>query len=163
VKRLTENKIILVTRPTRLEELVARFNTEGQAKFYVEHLGADFSEYETEQGRYKQALDDTEDQLRSLGRLQVLDRAFLSNFIFGEEDIVVVLGQDGLVANTLKYLQGQPVIGVNPDPDRWDGVLLPFQVKDITRVVEDMFVRGRSFREITMAKACSITDRSSTR
>ena len=35
------------------------------------------------------------------------------------EDIVVVVGQDGLVANTLKYLQGQPVIAVNPD--RSDG------------------------------------------
>lgn len=32
------------------------------------------------------------------------------------QDIVVVIGQDGLVANTLKYLDGQPVIAINPDP-----------------------------------------------
>ena len=43
-------------------------------------------------------------------------RATSPNFIFGADDIVVVLGQDGLVANTLKYLDGQHVIGVNPDP-----------------------------------------------
>ena len=41
MERLTENKIVLVTRHTRLDDLVARFNTVSQAKFYVEHLGAD--------------------------------------------------------------------------------------------------------------------------
>ena len=41
----TENKVILVVRRTRLDELVARWNTLDQARFYVEHLGADFSDY----------------------------------------------------------------------------------------------------------------------
>jgi hypothetical protein len=69
MKRLTENKIILVTRTTRLEELVARFNTVEQAKFYVEHQGADFSDYEAEHRNYKNALLGTETQLRQLGRV----------------------------------------------------------------------------------------------
>ena len=111
MKRLTENKIILITRATRLEELVARFNTLGQAKFYVEHLGADFTDYEIEHGNYKNALQATETQLRALGRVQVLDRAFLTNFVFGEQDAVVVLGQDGLVANTAKYVGGGAAVG----------------------------------------------------
>jgi len=153
MKRLTENKIILITRSTRLEELVARFNTLGQAKFYVEHLGADFIDYEIEHGNYKNALQATETQLRALGRVQVLDRAFLTNFVFGEQDAVVVLGQDGLVANTLKYLGGQPVVAVNPDPARYDGVLLPFGVNDVARIVIDVFAQKRRIREITMAKA----------
>ena len=46
--RLTENKIVLLTRRTRLDELVTRFNTVEQARFYVEHLGADFSYYQRE-------------------------------------------------------------------------------------------------------------------
>jgi NAD kinase len=153
MKRLTENKIILITRSTRLEELVARFNTLGQAKFYVEHLGADFTDYEIEHGTYKNALQATETQLRALGRVQVLDRAFLTNFVFGEQDAVVVLGQDGLVANTLKYLQSQPVIAINPDPARYDGVLLPFGTGDVARIVIDVFAQKRKIREITMAKA----------
>ena len=45
MNRLTDNKIVLVTRPTRLAELVVRFNTVSQAKFYVEHQGADFADY----------------------------------------------------------------------------------------------------------------------
>ena len=153
MKRLTENKIILVTRTTRLEELIARFNTAEQAKFYVEHLGADFSDYEREHQVYKQAVQSTETQLRELGRLQVLDRAFLTNFIFGRDDTVVVLGQDGLVANTLKYLGGHPVVAVNPDPKRWDGVLLPFKVADVLPVVAEVFAKGRQTRDITMAMA----------
>lgn len=153
MKRLTENKIILVTRTTRLEELIARFNTVEQAKFYVEHLGADFSDYEAEHGKYRDAQRDTEAQLRQIGRVQTLDRAYLPNFVFGPEDTIVVLGQDGLIANTLKYVKERPVIAVNPDPKRWDGVLLPFRVPDVHKIVLDVFAKSRQAREITLAKA----------
>ena len=53
MERLTENKIVLIVRRTRLDELIARFNTEDQARFYVEHLGADFSDYQAEDRTYK--------------------------------------------------------------------------------------------------------------
>ena len=92
--RLTENKIVLVTRPTRLEELIVRFNTVAQAKFYVEHLGADFSDYEREHAVYRHATAEAEAALSALGRLQTLRREFLPNFIFGPADTIVVLGQD---------------------------------------------------------------------
>jgi NAD kinase len=153
MKRLTENKIILITRTTRLEELIVRFNTIEQAKFYIEHLGADFSDYEAEHRQYKEALRETEMQLRELGRVQTLDRAFLTNFMFGPEDTVVVLGQDGLVANTLKYVDERPVVAVNPDTRRWDGILLPFRVNDMRSIVLEVFARKRQVREITMARA----------
>src|SRR5687768_10128684 len=116
MNRLTENKIVLVTRATRLAELIARFNTVAQARFYVEHLGADFSDYQKEDETYRLALQQAQTFLSTLGRVQIVDRSFLPNFSFGPDDFVVVLGQDGLVANTLKYLNGQPVVGVNPDP-----------------------------------------------
>jgi len=150
---MTENKIILVVRRTRLDDLIARFNTLAQAQFYVEHLGADFSDYLKEHDNYKKAVTTAEAQLRQLGRVQVLDRDFLPNFIFAEQDTVVVLGQDGLVANTLKYLNGQMIIGVNPDPQRWDGILLPFQVADLTKVIPEVFGQHRPIQEVTMAKA----------
>jgi len=153
MNRLTENKIVLVTRRTRLDDLVARFNTVAQAKFYVEHLGADFSDYEREHERYGRAVTEAEAELSALGRLQTLRREFLPNFIFGRDDTVVVLGQDGLVANTVKYTAGQPVVGVNPDPERWDGVLLPFTVRDLRKIVPEVFAGRRKIKEVTMAKA----------
>jgi hypothetical protein len=65
---------------------------------------------------------------------------------------VVTLGQDGLVANTLKYLNGQPVVGVNPDPERWDGRLLPFRVNDLPKIMPELVRRKRPLRSVTMAK-----------
>jgi NAD kinase len=150
---LTENKIVLIIRQSRLDELISRFNTLEQAKFYIEHLGADFSDYQQEDDTYKSAIRQMENHLRTLGRVQVLNRSFLPNFVFAKDDLVVVLGQDGLVANTLKYLDCQRVVAVNPDPDRWDGVLLPFVVGDILKVVPEVFSCKRDCKEITMAKA----------
>jgi NAD kinase len=150
---VTENKIVLIIRQTRLDELISRFNTLAQAKFYVEHLGADFSDYQREDETYKSAIRRTEGHLRHLGRVQVLKRSFLPNFVFGKNDVIVVLGQDGLVANTLKYLECQLVVAVNPDPDRWDGILLPFAVDDLPKVIPDVFLQNRVCKEITMAKA----------
>ena len=46
---MTFERLVVVTRRTRLEELVDRFNTRGQAKFYIEHAGGAFGEYENEQ------------------------------------------------------------------------------------------------------------------
>ncbi|WDS37918.1 sugar kinase [Pseudoxanthomonas sp.] len=147
-------RIVLVTRRTRLEELVVRFNTVEQARFYVEHLGADFADYEAEQQVYQQAVQQAEATLARFGRVQRLDRGFLANYLFAPDALVVVLGQDGLVANTLKYLQSsQPVIGVNPDPARWDGVLLPFAVKDLARVTPEALAGKRTQKRITMARA----------
>lgn len=153
MERLTENKIVLVTRRTRLDDLIARFNTVMQAQFYVEHLGADFSDYLGEHERYRLAVNEAEDALRQSGRVQTIDRSFLPNFIFGPHDTVVAIGQDGLVANTLKYLTTQPLLGVNPDPQRWDGVLLPFTVADLPKIISEVFAQKRRIREVTIAKA----------
>ncbi|MBE0340960.1 sugar kinase [Paenibacillus sp. 28ISP30-2] len=151
--RMTEHKIILVKRKTRLEELIVRYNTVQQARFFIERLGADFSDYVLEDENYRRAVATATSELTALGRVQIVEREHVPNFIFGEQDTVVVLGQDGLVANTLKYLTEQPLIGVNPDPLRWDGGLLPFTVSDLRGVVPDVFVHKRPIKEVTLAKA----------
>jgi NAD kinase len=153
MERRMENKIVLVTRKTRLEELVVRYNTVNQAKFYIEHLGADFSDYVREHDTYQACVRDAESALRRCGRVQLVERGFLPNFLFGPDDLVVALGQDGLVANTMKYLDGHPLVGVNPDPARWDGVLLPFRVRDLATLVPEVLARRRTMQEVTMAQA----------
>lgn len=148
-----ERKVVLITRRTRLEELVARHNTLAQARFYVEHLGADFGDYLTENEAYARSLRITVQTLQGWGRYQLLDRSMLSNFVFSPSDIVVALGQDGLVANTLKYLDGQPLIGVNPEQSRWDGILLPFEAKDLGQVLPEVALDRRDVKTVTMAQA----------
>lgn len=148
-----ERKVVLVTRRTRLEELVARYHTLAQARFYIEHLRADFSDYVREHEVYLEARRQTLATLETRGRHQVIERNFLPNFVFGDSDIVVALGQDGLVANTMKYLDGQPLVGVNPEPARFDGVLLPFQPMDLTRILPEVEKDRRQAQSVTMAEA----------
>ncbi|GBF75076.1 hypothetical protein PA598K_03457 [Paenibacillus sp. 598K] len=149
----SERKVVLVKRQTRLEELVKRNSTVQQAQFYVERLGADFGDYRAEDERYRAAVAEAVQTLESEYRLQVIDRAYLPNFIFGRDDIVVAIGPDGLIANTLKYLDGQPLIGVNPDPLRWDGVLLPFRAGDLRLILRDVARGRRPMKGVTLAKA----------
>jgi NAD kinase len=149
----SDRKVVLLTRHTRLEELVARYHTLAQARFYIEHLGADFSDYLRENAAYAASLELTVRALQTWGRYQVVDRGYLPNFVFAADDIVVALGQDGLVANTMKYLDGQPLIGLNPEPTRWDGVLLPFEPKDLAPVLADVARDRRPTKAVTMAEA----------
>jgi hypothetical protein len=68
-----------------------------------------------------------------------VDRRELDRFLFEPEDVVIALGQDGLVANIAKYLSGQTVIGLNPDPERYDGVLVkhpPEAARDLIAMAE---------------------------
>ncbi len=146
-------RILLITRRTRLQELVARYNTVEQARFQAEHLGMDFGDFLEEDRIYRDAVVATVAALQPYGRLQQLERGFLPNFLFPPGCLVVVLGQDGLVANTLKYLDGQRVLAVNPDPARWEGVLLPFRVGDIAKLLPDVLQQRRQLREIAMARA----------
>lgn len=147
------NKVVIIKRKTRLEELKIRYNTFEQAKFYVEHLGADFSDYEKEHKNYYDALETVRRYAETNARVQEIDRDYIPNMIFGENDIVVALGQDGLVANVLKYLNGQPLIGVNPDIERYDGILLPFEAGDLQSMIPRVILGAYSKKQITMAQA----------
>jgi hypothetical protein len=91
-------------------------------------------------------------ELDGLAKLQFIDRGFLPNFIFTPQDMVVTIGQDGLVVNTAKYLSGQPVVAVNPDPARYDGILLPFRPAKARPGVQRVLEGRARFHEITMAE-----------
>ncbi|HMY65710.1 MAG TPA: NAD+ kinase [Leptospiraceae bacterium] len=146
-------KIVLVVRPTRLEENLRRHNTKLQAKFFIQSRGQSFEDYEKEDSNYHNSRDDISQYIPKGIKLQIIDRDFLPNFVFGPNDAVIALGQDGLVVNIAKYLNGQPIIAVNPDPERFDGILLPFQTQDIGNAIQSVLKDTAELKEITMAKA----------
>lgn len=154
---INDRKVILITRQTRLEELIQRYHTLAQAKFYIEHLGADFADYLLEKEAYTRSLRIVVEVLQSWGRYQIVERSLVPNYCFADSDIVVTLGQDGLVANTLKYLNGQPIIGINPEPTRWDGILLPFAAYDLENILAEVVKGKRASKAITIAQA-SLSD-----
>lgn len=150
---ITERKIVVITKQTRADELVKKFNNITQAAFYVEKMGGCIDEYIEESKVYKESVSASVNYLQNLVRIQQIDREYVPSFMFGKDDIVVVIGQDGLVANTLKYLNGQPLIAINPDPARYDGVLLPFRNSDLVGIVREVLENRRPKKEITMAVA----------
>ncbi|MTC72630.1 sugar kinase [Providencia sp. wls1914] len=146
-------RFVLVMRKTRMQELIERFNTWSQAKFYLEHNDVEVSDYLLEHDVYQRQLIQAESVLKGIGRFQLLERKLLPSYQFSARDIVVVIGQDGLVANTLKYLNGHPVIAINPEPTRWDGKLLPFEIGQLSDVVTRTLTGKVNQKSVTFAQA----------
>jgi NAD kinase len=147
------DKLVVVTRKTRLQQLVERFNSKGQARFYIEHAGGDFADYAAEDEAYARSLDGLQRALDLGLRVQTLERAIVPTFLFAPSDLVVTVGQDGLVANVAKYAGAQPIVAVNPDPARFDGVLLPFRTDGARAAVARVLDGKARTREVTLAEA----------
>lgn len=144
---------IIIKNKTRLEALIERFNTRAQAQFYVERSGSNWIDYEQEHAAFHQALSEVQKRLSTVIRNKIVDRSFLPSFLFAINQLVVVLGQDGLVANTAKYLNGMPMVAVNPDASRYDGVLLPFVPNDFMTGVKHVMQNEYVCRTCTLAEA----------
>jgi NAD kinase len=139
---------IIVKNKTRLESLIERFNTKAQAKFYIESVGGNFDEYELEHEIFQISLISLQTQLSVVLKNKTVERTYLPSFIFSAKNLIIVIGQDGLVANTAKYSRGCPIIAVNPDKERYDGILLPFDTSDFIIGVEN--VLNNRFQSKTM-------------
>ena len=144
---------IIVKNKTRLESLVERFNTKAQAKFYIESLGGNFDDYELEHEIFHTSLNTLQTQLSGVVKNKTVERIYLPSFLFSEKNMIVVIGQDGLVANTAKYANGCPIIAVNPDKERYDGVLLPFDTTDFLGGVENVLNNRYQSKTMRFAEA----------
>lgn len=144
---------IIVRGKTRLETLIERFNTKSQAKFYIERSGGDFSEYEIEHQNFHKSLFLVQQQLSKIIKNKIVERSFLPSFLFNDHQVIIVIGQDGLVANTAKYVSSYPIIAVNPDVDRYDGFLLPFNPGDFLFAVNQVMAGNFNSKTATFAEA----------
>ncbi len=113
---------------------------------------ADEEEYESEDSNYQRAVRQLMQELDLGYPVKKIDRTFLPNFDFGRCVLVVVIGPDGLVANTAKYVGDLPIVAVNPDPARNDGVLLPFEIDAARSAVRRVLDRKAKTREVTLAE-----------
>ena len=140
------DKIVLVVRKTRLVAGLADLQT-GLEPHRADRLldkvlisrkrlerfsqdrhrsGGDFADYEREDATYRRAVETVRRSLDVGLKLHVVERSLVPTMLFAEGDVVVAVGQDGLVANTAKYVGEQPIVAVNPDPARFDGILLRY-------------------------------------
>ncbi|MFD4144658.1 hypothetical protein [Streptomyces sp. NPDC058572] len=148
-------RAVLVHRTTEYEELLARHGTHGQAEFFLASRGRRIDEVAQRHRRTRRALADVAAAVPLTWRQTRVERADLDRFLFAPEDVVAVVGQDGLVANTAKYLTGQPVIGIDTDPGRNPGVLVRHRAEDAGRLLRAAVLPGSGTDELTMVEAVS--------
>ena len=132
-----------------------RFNTPAQAKFYLEQGGHSFDDIQVAHDTYGRVVKSVVDSIAATQKYQVIDRAIVPQFTFADDDLVVTIGQDGLVSNTAKYLGGQPVFAINPDPRRYDGVLLPFGPDEFAPFLRATLEGEANKTNVTLASARS--------
>jgi NAD kinase len=146
-------KIVVVTRKTRLEGLIERFNSRAQAKFYLDRSGGDFGDYEREDATYRRAVETVRRSLDVGLKVHVAERSLVPTMLFTESDLIVAVGQDGLVANTAKYVGEQPIVAVNPDPERFDGILLRYAPAEARAAVASLLEGKAKVWKVTLAEA----------
>ena len=137
-------RAVIVHRATELTELVARHGTRQQAGFFLAGRGRDLAELDARHQAQQDALATVSAAIPLDWRRAVAERNDLDRFGFGPEDVVIAVGQDGLVANVAKYLDGQPVIGINPEPARNPGVLVPHEPGAIADLLSTRTVAART-------------------
>lgn len=143
---------IIVRSKTRRELLQDKFQTHAQAKFYVERSGGRIDDIDAEHDEFYHSLEAVQAQLAGKLKYKIIDRSFLPSFLFADNHLIITVGQDGLVANTAKYAKGQPIIGVNPAPARFDGVLLKTQIKTFGTHLQHCLAGRMQLSQITMAE-----------
>src|SRR5262245_17507342 len=117
-------RAVVVSRRSELDELLARHGTHAAAAYFLRERGRTLQEVTERHNALQAALTEVGAAIPADWRRGTVDREDLPRFLFAPEDIVIAVGQDGLVANVAKYLEGQPVIGIDPEPGRNAGVLV---------------------------------------
>lgn len=149
----TVPRAIVVTRASEYAALLARHGTRAQAAFLLERRGQSIEDLERRHALLERALEAVSRAIPPDWRRQRLDRADLARFVFEPDDLVIAAGQDGLVANAAKYLAGQLVLGVNPDPERYDGLLVPHRPDAAAKLLRAMAAGRAEVEERTMVEA----------
>ncbi|BDG03294.1 NAD(+)/NADH kinase [Anaeromyxobacter oryzae] len=146
-------RVVVVTRASELEALLARHGTREQARFFLERRGDSIAGVEERHRRREEALRAVSQAIPTPWRRVRIDRGDLATFVFEPGDLVVAVGPDGLVANAAKYLSGQPVVGVNADPERYDGILAPHRPGGLRALLPAVAAGRAPVEERTLAEA----------
>jgi hypothetical protein len=146
-------RCVLVERPTEYSDLLARHGTREQVRFFLAQRDIALEEVEKRHVAYDQARAAVLGAIPPEWRTATVDRAELDRFLFTDDDIVIALGQDGLVANAAKYLDGQPVVGLNPDPERNAGILVTHPPTAAADLLADLAAGRAQIDRRTMVSA----------
>ena len=144
-------RAVLVERPSEYDELLARHATHEQVRFFLEQRERSVDEVLERHAALAATHRAVVGAVPADWRAATVLRADLDRFLFEPGDVVLALGQDGLVANVAKYLDGQPVIGI--DPGVGEGVLVRNPPEAAADLIADLTSGAARIEERTMARA----------
>ncbi|MDO8518160.1 MAG: hypothetical protein Q7S26_02620 [bacterium] len=153
------DRVVIVTKSSRLEELVLQHLTEGAATFTLESRGQSIAPYKDEDATYKAALAEVRRQIPNDLPVTTVRREDLPNFLFRDKDLIVVCGPDGLFANLAKYAGDQPILTVNPDPKTVAGKLMLFPPQAVGGVIAQVQAGTYRAERLPFVKASIDDDR----
>ncbi len=145
-------RVVVVTRPTELQLLVEEHGTREQARFALREQGRNLDDLIERDRLQAAAVTLVLNGLLTSWRRARIGRDDLATFAFDPGDVVVAIGQDGLVPNVAKYLETQVVIGVNPDPSTYEGVLVRHAPKKANALIARAVAERIEYEERTMAE-----------
>ncbi len=146
-------RVVVVVRASEYEMLLARHATHAQAAFFLSNRGQVIEDVQQRHRRFTGALQKVGSAIPTEWRRTRVLRHDLDRFAFAPDDIIVVVGQDGLVANTSKYLEGQAVLGINPDAALYDGVLTPHAPEAVADLLSMVHRKQAMYQARTMVQA----------
>lgn len=154
-------RVVLVSRLTEYAALLAKHGTRGQAEFFLSTRGQNIKDLEVRDALQSRALTAARDAIPEDWCFVQVMREDLSRFLFSDNDIIVPVGQDGLVANLAKYLDGQLVVGVTPDPVSSEGVLTRHSVGALPSLLKgaahaDVDIQARTMVEANAGEGLSL-------
>ena len=107
-------RLVVVHRRTWLAELLEVHSTLGAVEFFLSGRGLGIEALRAADEAQRRTLDAVSNAVPAQWRHAEVERGQLSRFLFEPDDLVVVVGQDGLIPNVSKYLRDQPVLGIGP-------------------------------------------------
>lgn len=144
-------RVVVVTRETELDALLKAHGTRGGAAFFLKSRGQKLEDVDHRHQGLHAAVDMTLGQIPLNWRRARVDRDSLDRFLFEPSDIVVTVGQDGLVANVAKYLESQVVVGIYAGDH--PGVLAPHSAKHTGRLLAQVESKSVSVQARTLVCA----------
>lgn len=148
---MTPNRYILISRRPRASTIRDTYASARLASFIMAEKGESYSVYAEEEEKVKVAIARIKSVASELGPVLEIERHLLPTTPLGRNDVLIAIGQDGLVANTLRYSASIPIIGVNPDAASYEGALLPFDVAAAIQYLKNRPAR-ETWEEITLAE-----------
>ncbi len=147
------DNLVVVTKRTELEELLLQHATVSQVRFHLESRGKDFSDFLDRHQEYHATLKEVLSRLPGDYKRQNVSRPLVATHQFSQHDILVVVGDPGLLVNVAKYIGQQPVICVNSNPSRFEDVFTTCKPKQLQKVIGRVSDRAAEIEALTMAEA----------